>query len=196
MNFRAVSAPVANKPYLIKTNGGEVFKSVKNVDLVATPAQLQTEVGDVDFNGVYKYTQVSDLVQNDDYAVYGISKGKLVLAESNPNKSDYLNPFRSYVYCKALTAAVAGDAPAYKIGLLEEDEIETGIETVATDDAEGLGVKGGENAVEITTDKACKVNVYTMNGMLVKSETVEAGTTALPLKAGMYVVNGVKVIVK
>lgn len=200
MWFSGVKTTAANTPYLINnpTEGAEIFKGLENVNLVATPAQLQTKKETGDFCGVYKTTYVSDLIQNAGYAVYGISKGQLVQAESDATKSDWLNPFRSYVYCKALSASpvTGSNAPSYQIGLLEDDDTETGIETVATDGAETIGVKGGENAVEVTTDKACKVNVYSMNGMLVMSENVEAGTTVLPVKAGMYVVNGVKVIVK
>ncbi|MDE5787533.1 MAG: hypothetical protein K2H79_03180, partial [Bacteroidaceae bacterium] len=70
------------------------------------------------------------------------------------------------------------------------------IETVSGEIVTGFKAKGGANAIEITTTEACPVKVYTLNGALVKSTRVEAGTTSLPVKTGIYVVNGAKVIVK
>lgn len=196
--FKGITETAANTPYLIyNPTEGAIFATVtaeNGVKLVATPEQLKTVSGDVNFCGIYKNATVPNLIEDSGYSIYGIVEGKLVKAYDGIDGPDKLKPFRSYIYCQTITAPAG--APSYNIVLLEDDDTETGIETVATDGAETIGVKGGENAVEVTTDKACKVNVYSMNGMLVMSENVEAGTTVLPVKAGMYVVNGVKVIVK
>ena len=189
----------ANTPYLIslpENKRGKIF-NLPNTSLqfVATPEKLLTEIGDVDFCGTYAYAYTTKLIGNNDYAVYGINDGWLVKTSKNPEKPDRLKQFRSYVYCKDISAAAG--APELKIGLMDEDGNEiTAIETISGEIVSGFKAKGGDNVIEITTDEACQVKVYALNGALVKSTRVEAGTTSLPVKAGVYVVNGTKVIVK
>lgn len=108
--------------------------------------------------------------------------------------------FRTYV--RTAVTSNSAQAKEFKIGLLDENGnvVEggstTGIETVEGTDSNAFSVKGGTNTIDITTGKAQKVNVYTVGGNLVKSATVEAGSTSIPVSGGIYIVNGKKVVVK
>lgn len=57
-------------------------------------------------------------------------------------------------------------------------------------------VFGGVNEVIVETKEACRVNAYNIIGSLVASQNVEKGRTAIALEKGIYIVNGVKIIVK
>ncbi len=67
----------------------------------------------------------------------------------------------------------------------------TGIDaTLAT-----IAVTGGD-CITVTALEAQEVNVYSVDGRLVRSVKVNAGTTRIALPAGLYIVNGEKVLVK
>ena len=170
-------------------NGNErfVFKETPD-ELVAADGQNKNM-----FYGTYKWNTAAGFLNgNTTDAIYGIQKGELVKTKETAT----FKAFRSYV--RTVNISTTAGAPSYKIGLMDEDgnELSTAIETVNGEIVSGFKAKGSDNAIEIITDKACLVKVYALNGALVKSTRVEAGVTSLPVKAGMYVVNGAKVIVK
>lgn len=174
------------------TDGIQFTATTSNADLGSTNSNTGKRL----FYGNYKATQrPDDLSQTHGNGafVYGVQNGRLVKMASTA----WLDQFRSYVvYEGDLTKENA--APSFRIGLLDENdnEIVTAVESVSADKNGSFKVMGGNNAIEVSTEKACDVKVYTVNGTLVKSVQVEAGNTSLPVKAGMYVVNGTKVIVK
>ena len=61
---------------------------------------------------------------------------------------------------------------------------------------EGFKVIGGVNEVIVETAEACDVNVYNMMGCLVANQQVYEGKTSISLEKGIYIVNGVKTIVR
>ena len=66
----------------------------------------------------------------------------------------------------------------------------TGIEGVYAT----VSVKGGE-CVVITALEAQTMSIYSVDGRLVRKVNVTEGTTRVALPAGMYIVNGEKVLV-
>lgn len=73
-----------------------------------------------------------------------------------------------------------------------EFNVSTGISAV---DEAVLGVRGGEQ-LTISALTSQKINVYAVDGRLVRSLNVAAGTTVVELPAGVYVVQGEKVIIR
>ena len=71
----------------------------------------------------------------------------------------------------------------------------TGIEQAPTTQTEGFSVYGERGALRIETERAAAVSVYNAAGASVYRGTIEAGTHRLNLPAGIYVVNGSKVVV-
>ena len=70
----------------------------------------------------------------------------------------------------------------------------SGISSITTS---GTSVRGGNGEILISSDKAQTMSVYSLSGQMVKQANVKAGeNVAVPVPAGLYVVNGKKIIVK
>ena len=73
--------------------------------------------------------------------------------------------------------------------------IETGLVDISK--AKGFSVHGGKGEIIVATDKESIVNVYAADGSKVHSVNVAAGDKkSIAIKAGLYIVNGRKVVVK
>ena len=101
----------------------------------------------------------------------GFSDNKLYL--SNGDSWYYLEDAAQFVY-------VAGTP--------------SGISSITTS---GTSVRGGNGEILISSDKAQTMSVYSLSGQMVKQANVKAGENiAVPVTAGLYIVNGKKIIVK
>lgn len=101
----------------------------------------------------------------------GFSDNKLYL--SNENSWYYLEDAAQFVY-------VAGTP--------------SGISSITTS---GTSVRGGNGEILISSDKAQTMGIYSLSGQMVKQANVKAGeNVAVPVPAGLYIVNGKKIIVK
>ena len=195
----------ANEPYVLKCNGenfkgGQIFSNLSNIEVAATGdidryAVAPSNPGkDAEFRGVLVATNATELANGG--KLYGFAEGKF-RSLTISDKTTFA-PFRTYV-----RASRESNVPAvtFNIGELDEDGNivsdggETGVNT-AVKEADTFSVKGINGALVITSDKAQRVNVYTIGGSLVKTTNVEAGTVTVPVAAGVYVVNGKKVFVK
>ena len=198
--FLQLSSINANEPCLIKFAEGadktklNAYEGELNFEVTPGNGVLTDGKG---FYGIYKLQKVSDLMANNlhiNNILYTIQDGKFVRL-TNEMKDMPFAPFRGFVSIPATEV----DAPEYKIILLDQDgnemDMATDVKSVSAD-KDNFKVAGVNNAIEVSTDNACDVKVYTVNGTLVKSVRVEAGTTSLSMQAGIYIVNGVKVIVK
>lgn len=96
------------------------------------------------------------------------------------------------------------NAPAGKVALrydasnsiLTASRGGAGVENVSADADSGFSVKTGEGAVTVTTGNAMHLQVYTVDGMLVRSVDILPGSTRIDLAPGFYIVNNVKVSVR
>ena len=71
----------------------------------------------------------------------------------------------------------------------------TGIEYLQT--RPDWAVQAGNGTITFAATADRKVNVYTVTGTLANSVSIKAGNTkTINVPAGMYMVNGVKIIVK
>ena len=72
--------------------------------------------------------------------------------------------------------------------------VPTGISTIMVS---GTSVRGGNGKIIICSDRAHSFKVYNLNGQIVNSVSVKAGeNVTVPVSAGLYIVNGKKIIVK
>ncbi len=77
----------------------------------------------------------------------------------------------------------------------DSDGETTGIEDLLT--RPNLAVQAGNGSITFAATVDSKVNIYTVTGTLVNNVNIKAGNTeTINVPAGMYVVNGVKIIVK
>lgn len=101
----------------------------------------------------------------------GFSDNKLYL--SNEDSWYYLEDAAQFVY-------VAGTP--------------SGISSITTS---GTSVRGGNGEILISSDKVQTMGIYSLSGQMVKQVNVKVGeNVAVPVPAGLYIVNGKKIIVK
>ena len=105
----------------------------------------------------------------------------------------YVYPFRAfYEYTGGVDAK---DLNGMSINYDDSEGETTGIEYLQT--RPDLAVQAGNGTITFTATADRKVNVYTVTGTLVNNVSIKAGNTeTINVPAGMYMVNGVKIIVK
>lgn len=134
-------------------------------------ATLNVEASPEDYGGNRSF--YCCIVQYDSsipFDVSGISKTKLYLVDGGWYNFDEVDQF---VY-------VAG-APS-------------GISSITTS---GTSVSGGNGEILISSGKAQTMGIYSLSGQMVKQANVKVGeNVAVPVPAGLYIVNGKKIIVK
>ena len=134
-------------------------------------ATLNVEASPEDYGGNRSF--YCCIVQYDSsipFDVSGISKTKLYLVDGGWYNLDEVDQF---VY-------VAGTP--------------SGISSITTS---GTSVHGGNGEILISSGKAQTMSVYSLSGQMVKQTNVKAGENiAVPVPAGLYIVNGKKIIVK
>lgn len=193
----------ANQPYVLKFGesvSSAIFDGLENVTFAATGADKRLdalaqadEAAGASLYGTFEKRTASELENGAKYSIYGFQNGEFVRMTEAVN----FKATRAYVRSNTWTDPKAPNAAkSYKMGILDENDNDvTGISSVENAAGE-FTVNGGNGAISINADKAQTVKVYTVGGALVKSADVEAGATSLPVSAGMYIVNGNKVVVK
>ena len=105
----------------------------------------------------------------------------------------YVYPFRSY-YTYSTTATGAKALNGFNVTYDLEDEA-TGISDVQR--KADLIIATGNGTISATTAKDTTVRVFSTSGVNVSAMTLKAGETrTISVPAGMYVINGTKIIVK
>lgn len=134
-------------------------------------ATLNVEASPEDYGGNRSFfCYIEQYDSSIPFDVSGISKTKLYLVDGGWYNLDEVDQF---VY-------VAGSP--------------LGISSITTS---GTSVYGGNGEILISSDKAQTMSVYSLSGQMVKQANVKAGENiAVPVPAGLYIVNGKKVIVK
>lgn len=134
-------------------------------------ATLNVEASPEDYGGNRSF--YCCIVQYDSsipFDVSGISKTKLYLVDGGWYNFDEVDQF---VY-------VAGTP--------------SGISSITTS---GTSVHGGNGEILISSGKAQTMGIYSLSGQMVKQANVKVGeNVAVPVPAGLYIVNGKKIIVK
>lgn len=134
-------------------------------------ATLNVEAAPEDYGGNRSfYCYISQYDSSIPFDVSGISKTQLYLVDGGWYNLDEVDQF---VY-------VAGTP--------------SGISSITTS---GTSVHGGNGEILISSDKAQTMCIYNLSGQMVNKANVKAGESiAVPVPAGLYIVNGKKVIVK
>lgn len=134
-------------------------------------ATLNVEAAPEDYGGNRSfYCYISQYDSSIPFDVSGISKTKLYLVDGGWYNFDEVDQF---VY-------VAGTP--------------SGISSITTS---GTSVRGGNGEILISSGKAQTMGIYSLSGQMVKQVNVKVGeNVAVPVPAGLYIVNGKKIIVK
>ena len=198
--FKYVSGGMeANQPYILKFGEavtGQIF-NLENVKFNATGSanlaslEQSTEGVGASLCGTFMKQTASEL-EGGRYSIYGFQNGEFVRMTNQV----VFNPTRAYVRREGFIPSTSSSAKSYKLGILDENDNEvTAINTVEKA-AGAFAVKGGNGVITVNSDKAQNVKVYTAGGALVKNVAVSAGEVSIPVAAGLYIVNGSKVVVK
>ncbi len=185
MTFSSVETLAANQPGAFKkasTDATNVTFAVENTSIAITnKAQEGAEATDWIINGVYGTEEINAAEQSDSY--YYIANDKFWKATGKLT----VNPFRAY-----FTTSKAASA-RYRIDF---NDGTTGINGTETGKI-GFSVFGERGQLVLTTSKDVAYTIYSINGQLVVSGSLNAGeTTNVSVSAGVYIVNGAKVIVR
>ena len=128
--------------------------------------------------------------------VFYFNQDKFVSSLNFEDGSIYILPFRSYYTCESATAT-ARSVRFIHISTEPNDD-PTGIsspEAKATDS--GLAFSSQDGRLTVTTDKDQRVSIRNISGQTVDVATLRAGESrSVALPSGIYVVNGVKAVVK
>ncbi|GAB6976628.1 hypothetical protein JCM15124A_15350 [Prevotella falsenii] len=201
----------ANKPYMVEvlvaptSNKISFIASQKGADVAATTSMA---------NGSYLFTGETANGKIGQYDVsftnYGSYSGKkldknrkifyfsggMYLCSRNLKPGLnwlYVYPFRAFY--EYTGGANAKDLNGMSVIYDDSDGETTGIEDLLT--RPNLAVQAGNGSITFAATVDSKVNIYTVTGTLVNNVNIKAGNTeTINVPAGMYVVNGVKIIVK
>ena len=128
--------------------------------------------------------------------VFYFNQDKFVSSLNFDDGYIYILPFRSYYTCESATAE-ANSVRFIHIST-EPNNDPTGIsspEAKATDS--GLAFSAQDGRLTVTTDKDQRVSIRNISGQTVDVATLRAGESrSVALPSGIYVVNGVKAVVK
>lgn len=128
----------------------------------------------------------------------GMNTVRLVSADDVVEKPVFYNGNYLFLYDYWRFQAYAGqihvryDEPAAKMTFTWKT---SGVDNVSAD-ASGLHIIPGTGCAYVTAVAPALVEFYSVSGIKVASQQVEAGTTVVTLPAGLYIANGAKLIVR
>ena len=186
-NFTSTKAVEANTPVLMEADGACTLTAY-NVTIKKTD---EVTIGETDgCYGTFTATATSDVEAGKVFGLTGDGTFKYTGSKSQP-----LAAFRMFIVYNGDTTP-AQTSISRGINIIDPDDDMTGIESVEND-ANGFAVAGGAGVITINSAADCgNVAVYAVDGRVAANAYVTAGTTTVEVPAGLYIVNGQKVIVK
>ena len=202
------SNSVANKPYMVKVTSASGESKVPFVvhaigaKIEATPTSLTGESGSgaigsesYSFQNVGTFSGVT-LKQTETPNIFYFAKNALYNIQSlEANLDLYIQPFRAYY---SYTSGSPAKANFLEIVFGANDNPFS--ETTGITSAESqpdLAVTSGHGTITIASKENNTVNISALNGMQAGRVILKAGETkTVNVPAGLYVVNGVKIVVK
>ena len=191
----------ANIPYIIviegTAEGADVFKISQEGGTIAATSSMNS---DYTFDGVTS-TGTETVTMKGSYAGQQIPKAQNIYYFANNefvNSKDYrysvINsaPFRAYFATPASGAKLASFGLIFSDGIGDDP---TGINSLGMNP--DLQVVPGNGIITMTSTIEQNVRVHSTSGVLVNNAKLQAGETqTIHVPAGVYVINGVKIIVK
>ena len=100
-------------------------------------------------------------------------------------KAESVKPFEAYI-------ATTADAPVYQI---VPNGITTGLTRASSADGTRISIQGGREGIIAHSASPCRIDVFTLDGCLVRQQDLHTGHNVIPASPGLYIVSGKKVIV-
>lgn len=211
-NFVPVTgtSTVANKPYMVEVLKAPTSETISFIasqtgSTVVTSKTMdsdylfkgETAKGKIGQNVVSftNYGSYSGKKLNKNRNIFYFSGGMYLCSKNLRPGLDwlYVYPFRAFY--EYTGGANAKDLNGMSINYDDSEGETTGIEYLQT--RPDLAVQAGNGTITFAATADRRVNVYTVTGTLVNNVSIKAGNTeTINVPAGMYMVNGVKIIVK
>lgn len=192
-----LSAPTSDKISFIATQKGSdvvASTSMANDTYLFKGEAAKGKIGQYDVNFT-NYGSYSGKKLNKNRKIFYFS-GNMYLCSKNLDTEFpwlYVYPFRAFY--EYTGGADAKDLSGMSVIYDESQDEATGIANLQP--RPNLAVQAGNGTITFAATVDSKVNIYTVTGTLASSVNVKAGSTeTINVPAGMYVINGVKVIVK
>lgn len=192
-----LSAPTSDKISFIATQKGSdvvASTSMANDTYLFKGEAAKGKIGQYDVNFT-NYGSYSGKKLNKNRKIFYFS-GNMYLCSKNLDAEFpwlYVYPFRAFY--EYTGGADAKDLSGMSVIYDDSQDEATGI--VNLQPRPNLAVQAGNGTITFAATVDSKVNIYTVTGTLASSVNVKAGSTeTINVPAGIYVINGVKVIVK
>lgn len=192
-----LSAPTSDKiSFIAIQKGSDVVASTSmaNDTYLFKGEAAKGKIGQYDVNFT-NYGSYSGKKLNKNRKIFYFS-GNMYLCSKNLDAEFpwlYVYPFRAFY--EYTGGADAKDLSGMSVIYDDSQDEATGIANLQP--RPNLAVQAGNGTITFAATVDSKVNIYTVTGTLASSVNVKAGSTeTINVPAGMYVINGVKVIVK
>ena len=192
-----LSAPTSDKISFIATQKGSdvvASTSMANDTYLFKGEAAKGKIGQYDVNFT-NYGSYSGKKLNKNRKIFYFS-GNMYLCSKNLDAKFpwlYVYPFRAFY--EYTGGADAKDLSGMSVIYDDSQDEATGIANLQP--RPNLAVQAGNGTITFAATVDSKVNIYTVTGTLASSVNVKAGSTeTINVPAGMYIINGVKVIVK
>ena len=192
-----LSAPTSDKISFIATQKGSdvvASTSMANDTYLFKGEAAKGKIGQYNVNFT-NYGSYSGKKLNKNRKIFYFS-GNMYLCSKNLDAEFpwlYVYPFRAFY--EYTGGADAKDLSGMSVIYDDSQDEATGIANLQP--RPNLAVQAGNGTITFAATVDSKVNIYTVTGTLASSVNVKAGSTeTINVPAGMYVINGVKVIVK
>lgn len=205
------TSTVANKPYMVEVLKAPTSETIsfiasqKGADLAASTSMASNtylftgetakgKIGGYDVNFTNFGSYSGKKIDKNKKIFY--FSGNMYLCSKNLDAEFpwlYVYPFRAFY--EYTGGADAKDLSGMSVIYDDSQDETTGIANLQP--RPNLAVQAGNGTITFAATVDSKVNIYTVTGTLASSVNVKAGSTeTINVPAGIYVINGVKVIVK
>ena len=205
------TSTVANKPYMVEVLKAPTSETIsfiasqKGADLAASTSMASNtylftgetakgKIGGYDVNFTNFGSYSGKKIDKNKKIFY--FSGNMYLCSKNLDAEFpwlYVYPFRAFY--EYTGGADAKDLSGMSVIYDDSQDEATGIANLQP--RPNLAVQAGNGTITFAATVDSKVNIYTVTGTLASSVNVKAGSTeTINVPAGIYVINGVKVIVK
>lgn len=203
-SYAVVAEPItdikaeANTPYHVTTDvedGGFTF-NILNAKFAQTPATTDGKEATLTDNGgiwtAYGTYAGMTPAKADNRFIFASGYYRKTGAQVDNNVA-YVLPFRAYF---DTTDGNSAKTNAFAV-VTDLNGIVTGIGSVKADGSNGLTIHAGHGCFSVTADYDTAVKAFTVGGQMVANGSINKGeTVSYNVPQGVYIVNGVKVVVK
>lgn len=175
------------------TGGNSVDKTIEVINIVALPANnLKVEYKGLGFGALIEWEKADN--HNEDYFLgYNVYVGGSILTQLSQSTSyTHLYSYTDRVYSYTVEAIYENALSAHSTIILDTHEDVNSVQEIAVDDRISVYPNPSSDYILLQADETIElVNIYSLEGKLVKQETVgnyQSTISVSDLKTGVYII--------